>query len=180
MAHRLDGTYTVHEHKLTVETSPCCWMHPNYGIQVQYRAEDGRSWGYAHAPNEPEAKATKEFVQELLEARLKPNKCETCQTPHLFDKNGNRGKQCEKCFMKGVTAAYHKALAKENAKIAKREAKLKKDGFTHRVTAWIHPEHGDDRQVDFYTKGEPTTNEIQAELKKAKSQVLTDYTVTAL
>jgi hypothetical protein len=84
---------------------------------------------------------------------------------------------CEVCFIKKSTERLNKAQAKEEKKVATRNAKMKKDGFTHVVTAWVH-RGGDDVCADIYFKGEPTSADIQRQLKK--SPVKDDYTVKLL
>jgi hypothetical protein len=69
---------------------------------------------------------------------------------------------------------------KEKEQQVKEKAKMKRKGFTHLVTAWIHPSSGDDYQVDIYYKSEPSTQSIQKTLKAKRSQVLTDYQVHSL
>ena len=56
---------------------------------------------------------------------------------------------------------------------------MKKEGYTHRVDAWIHPEAGgSDYPKQQYFKGEPSKKDIETLL--AASCVKNDYKVTTL
>jgi hypothetical protein len=59
-------------------------------------------------------------------------------------------------------------------------AKMKKQGYTHRFDAWVHPARGDDYSIVGFTKFEPTAGEMAQILKRKGSQVLTDYQVSEL
>jgi len=65
-----------------------------------------------------------------------------------------------------------------NRKVAKEEQKMRKEGYTHRLTAWIHPPRGDDYSIVTYKKGNFTDMDIANALRK--STVKDDYTVKAL
>ena len=60
------------------------------------------------------------------------------------------------------------------------DAKRKEEGYTHRVSAWIHPDDGDDYQMEFWLKNTPTEAQIKALLKRNGSTVLDDYQIVAL
>lgn len=62
---------------------------------------------------------------------------------------------------------------------SKKDATMKRRGFTHRVDAWIHPvQGGDDYMIQSYTEGPPTSNQIAYFLRA--SSVKTDYQVTVI
>jgi hypothetical protein len=177
--HKLDGKYTVKGHTLDVSVSPCCWMYPGYPLQVQYTSDDGRSRGYVRGTGYSEKTATREQVQKMLDAHLTPSPCEVCRHEHLYN-DDVKGHVCEPCFTAKLNAKFDQERAEERDEVRRRDARMKKKGFTHRVTAWVHPNRGDDRQIDIYTKGTLTKTEIRAELKKMGSRVLNDYTVFVL
>lgn len=190
MPHRLNGQYGVKGITLAVEVSPCCWMYPGYPMQVKYLSTDGRSWGYVADQQWAENTATREDVQQMLERHLSPEPCDKCRHTHLFndtDKTGKEGKAsgarlhtCEVCFLAKLDAEMDQIMAAERDEVAENDRKMKRQGCTHRVTAWVHPNQGDDRQVYLYMKGEPTAAQIQAELRKLRSVVLDDYTIHKL
>lgn len=180
MSHRLDDNYAVHGIELKVSVSPCSWMNEGYGLQVEYTSADRRSHGFIGDKKFDQANATKENVVEMLQTHLTLQDCGTCKLPCLIDPKSNRGTSCEKCFMKALRSEWDKEDALEEKKLEAEIAKMKKQGYTHRVAMWIHPASGDDYQMDVYTKGEPTTERIQDTLKKKRSKVLTDYQVIPL
>ena len=63
-------------------------------------------------------------------------------------------------------------------KVAKREQKMRKESYTHRLTAWIHPPRGDDYSIVTFKKGNFTDMDIANALRK--STVKDDYTVKVL
>ena len=68
--------------------------------------------------------------------------------------------------------------SRENEKLAEEESRLRKEGYTHKVTAWIHSDHGDDRRKVAYYKGEPSKRSLSALVRG--SIVKNDYKVTSL
>jgi len=92
----------------------------------------------------------------------------------------NRGGKCESCFLSELRALLAQGQKKEQQKLARADSKFKKQGYTHRVDAWIHPASGgDDKLVSLYMVN-PTDKQIQTELKKGNSCVLNDYKLTVL
>lgn len=161
--------------KVFVAVSPCSWMNKHYGLQVKISLK-------------PDAvNAESEFViDKTFDAHDMP-RAETYRAGKALG---------EKWIAENGTALLHARVAEwaanaaklneELAKIDKREAaalkrrdsRYKRQGFTHRVTAWIHPEHGDDFQRIAYVQSAPTPLEIAGILKS--STVGDDYVVTAL
>lgn len=89
--------------------------------------------------------------------------------------------ECEKCALKRINEKYGILMAKEQQKEAKRDIKMKTQGYTYKVVAWVHPKQGgDDYQIVLYTMAKPSKKEIQKTLQKEKSKELGDYTVTSL
>jgi hypothetical protein len=114
-------------------------------------------------------------VQSLLDGMTR-KPCAACRHDHLYNDKSNRGDLCEICWMTKWRAEFDQAQAAEREEREKTDAKMKEQGFTHRVTAWVHPhsQGGDDYQIDIYFKGLPQKEMIRQELKCHKSDVL-DY-----
>ena len=178
--HKLDGIYEAHGAKFAVSVSPCSWMYPGYGLQVQYRSEDGRAWGYLNNKPLDQKDASCHDVLDLLTKGLTPGPCKKCKERTFYNPNGNRKTYCEQCFVSMLEARFAEEQEKEAALIAAEDENRKKEGYTHRVSAWIHPPRGDDYQVEFYFKGEPTKKDVEAVLRQEKSKRLDDYKVYTL
>jgi len=167
---------------LVATISPCSWMYPNYGLQVELRIE--ATGGTAHLLNRslPFAEATEaDFNAMVAQARIVP--CPRCQSP-AFDPTTagtNRNGLCETCFLADLKAESAAARVREEESLRKMDTKMRRKGMTHCVDAWIHPSAGgDDYQMQLYVRGEPSEGLIQKELKRAGSSVRTDYAVRPL
>jgi hypothetical protein len=68
--------------------------------------------------------------------------------------------------------------ASENEKELAEERKLRKEGFTHKVVAWIHSDYGDDQCKVVYYRGKPSKRSLSALVRG--SVVKDDYKVTSL
>ena len=182
---RLSGEYTVHGLTVNVEVSPCSWMYENYGLQVMYGSHETHSWGFCNRKNLPAGDATREDVQAMLDEQTELHQCEECGQDHLKDINpdhpGNREEKCETCFMANHKASFAKLMEEENKKQAKKDAKMKQKGFTHKSEAWVHPPRGgDDYQVLIYWPKEPTPEEVREELAKTKGVAQNTHVLTPL
>ena len=96
---------------------------------------------------------------------------------HLKEQKMKRKKELTLEQLEALIAEEEKEMRKE---LEEDDKKALKDGYTHRVDAWIHPSSGDDRQISMYTIGKLTDVEVQALLKKKRSTILTDYKIIAL
>lgn len=165
---------------LSLNVSPCSWMYPTYGLQVQVTMAGGGNV-YIHDKTLPFEKATEADLNQMFD-QVRLVACTRCGKP-AFDPSAhktNRAGLCEACFVADLDVEFKKAQETENTRMKRMDAKRKKEGFTHRVDAWIHPKRGgSDYQIAIYVKGEPSEAFIKAELGK-KSSVTTDYTVTKL
>ncbi|MCK9987743.1 MAG: hypothetical protein AzoDbin1_04215 [Azoarcus sp.] len=174
-------SFTKNGAELTAEISPCCWMYPGYGLQVTVQMKDGGNV-IKHRKDVIWEQATESQVIEFTES-IGVCSCSRCGKP-AFDPatcDTNRAGLCEHCFLSDLDAQHKKSKAKEEQKLKRRDAAKKRQGFTHRVTAWVHPEAGgDDYMVDLYCKGKPSAAQIKAELKKSGSRVLDDYQILEL
>lgn len=165
---------------LTAEVSPCSWMYPMYGFQISVTMSDSGGKAYVHEKELAFADATVGDMRRLLET-IGVISCVKCGKP-AFDPNTlktNREKKCERCFMGALNAELEKEREKEVRRMAENDAKYKKQGYTHRVDAWLHRNDGDDVAVSYYMK-DPTDAQIRAKLRKARSAVLDDYKIVQL
>jgi hypothetical protein len=166
--------------QLTAEVSPCVWMYPAYPLQIRinmagggnaFKVHKGLTWGTA----------TEEDVVALAES-VSVCACSRCGKP-AFDPatvETNRGGLCESCFMADLTATYQKEVEKEMQAVRAEDDKMRADGFTHKVEAWIHPAQGDDYQIDFYVTSRPLDDTIVAMLARRGSAVPSDYVIKVL
>jgi len=179
---------------VTVEVSPCSWMYPTYGLQLQFKlpsdCETGRpTAGCFEHLKKPWAEVTRADYDQLVKqtlSKLAANGLQTCAScgritwnPALFDKPGKVAR-CETCFMWELEAELAREARAEAARVQREDRAMERDGFTHRVDAWVHPAMGDDRQVSWYVKGRPTPQQIADHLSSLGSEVLDDYTVETL
>jgi len=174
-----DGT------KLEADVSPCVFMYPGYPLQVEavLTGKDGENLGKAHTAN-PKLNAntaTDADVAQLF-ATIQTKPCCRCGTP-AFDTTtveSNRDGLCEGCFMGDLQAKWAKHAEDEVREIARRDRDMKAKGMKFRVTAWVHPDAGDDFQVDWYFPVRPTATQIRALLRKEGSEILDDFEIIAL
>jgi hypothetical protein len=155
--------------------SPCSWMYPNYGLQVQLSLAE-------NAVN-----AESEFIlDKAFDAMKKP-------MPEL---EAVAKDMAEKWLSENGTAILHDNVTSWRARAAEFKAEMEKDakrdlaaqkrrdkshkakGFTHRVNAWIHPDQGDDFERIAYVVGKPEKADIAKIL--SSSTVKDDYVVTEL
>lgn len=165
--------------KLSLQVSPGSWMYPGYGLQVEITMAGGGN-AYLLDKATPFAKATHTDLERLFD-RVKVISCCKCGKP-AFDPasiDTNREGKCESCFMEEWSADYAKLQEAELAKLKKKDQEMKSNGYTHRVTAWIHGD-GDDEEVHIYMRTTPIDAQIRNELRSRGSQVLDDYEVSAL
>lgn len=170
----IDGT------KMNAKIAPCTWMYPGHGFQLWVAMEGGGDV-QVHNKQLTFTEATIEHALGMC-AGIKLKPCNKCQKP-AFDPevhDTNRNGECESCFMTALNAEFDAIAKNEAKKLARRDATRLKQGYTHRISAWIHPDRGDDYQVDFYTKGEMSKAEIVKLLKKEGSRVLDDYQIIDL
>lgn len=171
---------TVGTCTLSASISPCSWMYPGHGLQIQVVLEETGARGFARIDT-PFEKATEADIEAML-GGYQITACARCGGPRFAyeEHQGNRGELCERCFMSDLNAELKKAQEKEQRTVARRDANHKKKGYTHRVTAWVHPPRGSDYQIDVYYKGEPSKADIHAVLREKRSAELDQYTVVAL
>jgi len=174
-------TFTQAGVNFTVTVSPCSWMHRGYGLQVLIQ---GENFGQNTALNKQLdfADATPADVDALSVIELVPcsNKCGRMAFDPARHKT-NRAGQCETCFLIELTAELERELAEGKKEDAAYDARMAKEGYTHKVVAWVHPSAGaDDYQIVMHSKGEMPPAEIEAALRKNKSRLTNDWVQTAL
>ena len=155
--------------------SPCSWMHVGYGLQVQISL----------VPNAANAESVF-TVNKSVEATVPPLSqlvtLGTAHARHWLKINGLAPLISARDTWAAKAAGYAIERAKgqeaaDKAQAAKL-AKYKAEGFTHHIVGWIHPRAGDDRMVEAFSKGEPSTVSIRQVLRGCTMK--TDYNVTTL
>lgn len=181
-------TRTIDNITLTAEVSPCVWMYQGYPFQIRVDMGDQqqpRSGGDIIIQDRAlnNATYTEADIQRLLDTvKIQPCKNSGCSNPAFHpDHESNRKGECEHCFMTKWQAGWDAMQKKENAKIARRDKRMKQKGMVARVEAWIHPKHGgDDYMVDIYYSTMPATAEVEAVLRQKGSSVLNDFRIVTL
>lgn len=175
----VDGNYLAHGTAFEVSTDPCSWMCPLYGFQFSYKTIDDQAQGVLKPRGVAYADRSPGVVQNALETMLTPAPCGACGGPAFRDAGSNRKDRCGPCFLKELDADLAAEDAKRRAADARRDAKRKAKGYTHKTVIWIHA-GGDDYSVEMHSVGEPAKDEILKVLNARNSRVLDDYRTTAL
>lgn len=171
--------------RLEAEVSPCVFMNAGYPLQltVTLRGSGGQSLGEVHPSDRAKTATTyTDADAKRLLAGVDVKPCPRCATP-AFDPatiHTNRGGLCEPCFMADLRADWAKADEEERQELAARDLRMKNKGMTVRVTAWVHPDDGDDYQITWYLKEKPLPEQIKCELLERGSAILDDYKVIEL
>lgn len=176
---RMVLTREVDGAKLTLEVSPCSWMYAGYGLQVEISMVGGGS-AFIHNKALLFENATSADLESLFDS-VRIVKCSRCGRPAFDHKavSTNRAGLCESCFMSDLDEEFAEAQKEEANRFDLLDAQHRKEGFTHRVDAWIHAGRGEDTQISFYMV-RPTDADIRRALRKNKSRVLDDYSVNEL
>ena len=165
--------------KLTLTVSPCSWMYQGYGLQVRVEMEGG---GNVTVRDKQIAfeNATMDHLGGLFD-KVSLCKCSRCGKPAFDPKSveTNRNGFCETCFIGDLDRKFKAELEKEQKKLQALHKKRKAEGYTHHVCAWIHGT-GDDYQIDFWTKGLMSDEDIKKYLMKKGSVSLDDFVVQKL
>lgn len=159
---------------VTVILSPCSWMYPHYGLQIQL------SLGIQ--PN-----AGSEFVCEKGVSCVgvpmdRLTEMAEAQAHRWLKANGTAPLVAAAKRWSDAHAEFEKENAehqkRETRRLAAERARMQKNGYTHCMEGYVHPRSGDDRFFRCYSVGEPTAADIGKVLKA--SEVKTDYRVFAL
>jgi hypothetical protein len=170
----------IEGHQLSLEVAPCSWMYPLYGLQVQITLHGEGGNVHLHDKAVLFENATEADLNRLFDA-VKIIPCKRCGKP-AFDPvvvDTNRNGFCEHCFMDDLNADFNKAQEKHKKETQRLDAKHKAEGYSHRIDAWIHA-GGDDQQIAFYSKGEPSPEEIRALIRKKGSRKDDDFQIITL
>jgi len=160
---------------------PCSWMYKDYGLQISIANTKDKGWIKRNLDKPFEKCIVEDFEKLCTYVHLiKCKKCEKMAFDPKYSSTNRKG-LCENCFLGQLERDYKEIVKKGQRETRKRDEKLKKDGYTHRITAWIHPkEGGDDRCVDIYFSRKPTKTMIYKELKNKGSRILNDYSIFTL
>lgn len=161
---------TVH-----VSISPCSWMYPNYGLQIQLSLAPNACNAASRFANDKTLNAYNTKGQALVEM------AQACAARWLAEHGTQPLRQAEADWAEALAGfeienarSEEKRKKKEAASIAKRKA----EGYTHRFIAVIHPKSGDDYMIEAFVQGAPT--DVQITKLLAKSVVKNDYRVDVL
>jgi hypothetical protein len=172
--------------KLEAEVSPCVYMTQGYPLQVEVtlRRHSNECLGKAFATNRTKTADTytDADVEELM-AGIRIIPCHRCAAPAFQPETveTNRNGLCESCFMSDLEADVAKAEEADRQETAARDLRMKKEGMSVRISAWVHPEGGgDDYQVDWYLEARPTAEGVRSLLREQHSSRLDDYQIITL
>lgn len=184
--------HTVNGVAVTVEVSPCSWMYPTYGLQLHFRLPSDKARPVAGRfvnLKKPWAEVTRADYDGLVQDTLAKlaaggmQPCATCGTvtwnPVVFGPP-KQTPRCDVCFTRELDKEFAQEEARAAARVRRKDRTMARQGFTHRVDAWVHPATGDDRAVSWYAKGRPTKQQIGSHLAALGSEVLDDYTVETM
>lgn len=177
MLRTFSHSFSVDGQAARASVSPCSWMYPSHGLQVEVNVAGGR-W-YNHDRSISFEHATEADVVRLAE-QVRLCACAKCGGPAILDPSSNRKGQCEACFMAVLNADLAAAQAKASKRAAAADRKQAAKGYKFKTTAWVHPSTGDDYQIMWYSVTAPTAAEVGKVLKARRSSVTTDYTTTSL
>jgi len=158
-----------------VEISPCSWMHPGYGLQIQIASKPNACNAESVFDRDQTVDASVIESRDLV-LRAKRQARKWLKVNGVAELDAKIAKWAEASVK--FDAAIKKEQEKEAKARIKRLTKRQTEGYTHVVDAWIHPAAGDDYRTEACTKGEPTPADIQRIL--SRSQVKTDYKVTPI
>ena len=162
--------YTRKGQTVFYEISPCSYMYGSYGLQLKVSL------------HKDACNAESEFLRDKACVKADFDKRAKVMLAEFLDGKGiaklqrnvkEYAKRLEK--FKREWAAIEAKQAKEQAA---RDAKMIRQGYTHRIVAWIHPQAGDDYQVQAYSNGPFTKADIRDILKDSRAK--NDYVVTDL
>lgn len=169
--------FTLEKNGTTVhgEVSPCSFMYPTYGLQIRLalsekacNAESIFAIDKTLEVSEMDDGALRTACLALAEAKLAGS--------------GIAELEAQVAKWKQARAQFEAEDAKRQSAQAKRDAredaKMKAQGFTHKVVGWVHPLSGDDYMVEGYVRGVPTPADLRKILRGSEDQK--DYKVTEL
>jgi hypothetical protein len=164
-----DGT------KFFARVSPCCYMYPGYPLQAEISVGDHEAESGArkmvHWKGKDATKCSEQDIRDAVDEYLREGGAAA-----VLEWAAGFPARAE-----AARAEFEQIMAEEQEQERQRDAQHKAEGFTHKVSAWIHPEGGgDDAQLTMYAKGKPEHDQIVATLKQHGSAVTNDYAVVEL
>lgn len=177
----LQITHAIGDSTLTATIDPCCFMYPNYGLQMTIMLGDQR--GSLHKRVDID-NVTESVAQELL-AQVKVHECKECGQPALDCTTviTNQLGLCGACINSLCEREFEQYMADDAEEVERELAAVKADGkskgYTHFITAVIHPVQGDDYFHYMLTKSDDSVT-IERKIAKQGSEITTDYKVEVL
>lgn len=171
----------------TAQLSPCSWMYPEDGVQMQVTLQPNGGHEYIRIPrtfsacSEAEAESTvAAFRAKLLAGGLSP--CPSCGSltwsREVFP-SSLRDERCEACFLTALTATASLEADLQRV-IEDVDSYLKSQaGFSHAIVGWVHGK-GDDQRVAIFLKCVPTREIGERLMREAGCTVGTDFQVREL
>lgn len=171
--------------RLEARVSPCVFMYPGYPLQltVTLHGTVGKNLGTVYPIDRTKCSADfgdADVTQLLASVQIQP--CNRCFAP-AFDPRTvetNRGGLCEPCFLADLRTELAQYEEAEQQAIAAQDDRMKRLGMLVRISAWIHPDDGDDRPLDVYLPYRPTAAQVRDLLCEAGSVVSEDFEVIDL
>ena len=175
----IEGQYSVHGRTVEVSVDPCSSV---WRLQVSYA--EGRNGVKGYSDGTVSCKITdkwpdRKMIQSALDEQTSAEKCIGCNKKFLKETKCFRKGRCPSCHGAWCTAKFDQESAKERDDETKKDKSAKAKGFRYKALIWVHA-GGDDYQLVMYSVAKPSDAEIKTILKKKKSRVLNDYTVTTL
>ena len=173
--------FEIEGNPASVSVSPCSWMYPHYGLQVDVKVAGGHVFFHNKALSFKDATEA-DVIALASQTKLRP--CIKCGKAALDDPTSYRGKECkgrcEACFTAALMAAIvaDQKVCEERSAVADRKQAAK--GFKYKTVAWVHPKMGDDYQISWYSVTSPTAAEVATVLKARRSEITTDYSTAAI
>jgi hypothetical protein len=158
-------------------------MYGDYGLQVAVSMDGDTSNGgtrFSRIPKRFTDCTVEDF--EALTGNIQLRPCSHCAGGVRLvgsRPEDEKANLCEPCWIADWREAGKPAAARRAQQQAARDRRMLARGFTHRVDAWVH-DNGNDKQVILYRQDEPTRGTIEALVRRKGSDMLGDYTVTAL
>ena len=168
---------------LLVSISLCSWMYPNYPFQIQVHIGETGDHTIVSKKGLSAKDATEADVDALVASQTIV-RCPRCKAP-MFERAGdqphNPERLCSKCVLDDLNHQFEESKKKAEEREKQEDARMKAQGYTHRVNARVHPAAGgDDYQVVFYASPRPATSAIKAQLRKLGSEVFDDFIITKI
>nr|WP_192963430.1 hypothetical protein [Pseudomonas fluorescens]CEK42264.1 hypothetical protein PQBR57_0311 [Pseudomonas fluorescens SBW25] len=177
----LQISHAIGDSTLTATIDPCSFMYPDYGLQMTIMLGEQR--GSLHKRLDIDT-VTENLAKKLL-AQVKVHDCKECSKPALdcTTVKTNQLGLCGDCINTLCEREFEQYMAGDAEELELELTAVKADGkakgYTHFVTAVIHPAQGDDYFHYMLTKTDDSAN-IKRKIAKQGSQITTDYKIEVL